>query len=106
MRTFSPCVYILASRPNGTLYIGVTSDLLGRTWKHRNEFHEGFTKKHRVNQLVWFELHPTMASAITRESAMKRWKREWKIKLIESGNPSWRDLYPELTGEAPDRSVD
>jgi putative endonuclease len=91
-----PCVYLLANQRNGTLYIGVTSDLLQRTWQHRAHQVEGFTKTYHVTRLVWYELHGTMESAILREKAMKEWKREWKIALIEKDNPEWVDLYPTL----------
>ncbi len=91
-----PCVYLLASGRNGTLYIGVTSNLSARVWQHRNHVVEGFTSRHRVDHLVWFELHETMESAIMREKALKAWKRAWKIDLIESTNPYWRDLYAEI----------
>ncbi|WP_407354617.1 GIY-YIG nuclease family protein [Luteimonas sp. R10] len=96
MRERIPCVYILASRRNGTLYIGVTSDLPARIWQHRHDLVAGFTQRHRVHTLVWYEPHPTMASAIGREKALKEWKRAWKLRLIESANPQWRDLYPEI----------
>ena len=88
-----PAVYILASQKNGTLYIGVTSDLAKRIWEHKNHLVEGFTKKYNVHLLVWYEVHETMDSAISREKAIKNWKREWKIDLIEKENPSWLDLY-------------
>jgi putative endonuclease len=91
-----PCVYILASERNGTLYIGVTSDLVKRVWEHRDDLVAGFTQKYRVHDLVWFEQHTTMESAILREKAIKAWKRAWKIELIERSNASWRDLYPDL----------
>ena len=91
-----PCVYLLASRRNGTLYTGVTSSLTKRIWEHRNNFVEGFTKKYDVHTLVWYELHETMESAIQREKAIKNWKRVWKLKIIEEMNPEWRDLYPDL----------
>jgi putative endonuclease len=90
-----PCVYILASRRNGTLYTGVTSNLVQRVWQHKNDLIEGFTKKYGVHTLVWFEPHETMASAIGREKAIKEWQRTWKLKLIESANPLWRDLYED-----------
>ena len=80
----------------GHLYVGVTSDLLKRIWEHRSDSVEGFTKKHRVHDLVWFEQHETMESAILREKAIKAWQRNWKIRLIEESNPKWIDLYPEL----------
>ncbi len=91
-----PCVYILASRRNGTLYTGVTSDLVQRVWQHKNDLGQGFTRKYRVHTLVWYEPHATMESAITREKAIKEWKRAWKLELIESANPEWRDLYEEI----------
>jgi putative endonuclease len=88
-----PTVYILASSRNGTLYIGVTSDLPKRMWEHKNNLAEGFTKKYHVHQLVWYEMHETMESAINREKKIKEWKRAWKMELIESRNPDWLDLY-------------
>jgi putative endonuclease len=91
-----PCVYILASRRNGTLYVGVTSDLIKRVWQHKNDLVEGFTKQYGVHVLVWYEPHETMESAIKREKAIKKWNRRWKLKLIEQSNPQWRDLYEEL----------
>jgi putative endonuclease len=91
-----PCVYILASARNGTLYTGVTSDLLKRAWEHKSDLVEGFTKRYGVHVLVWFELHEDMLSAIRREKTIKGWKRRWKIELIETMNPEWRDLYAEL----------
>ena len=91
-----PCVYILASARNGTLYIGVTSDLVKRVWQHKNDFVEGFTKQYGVHTLVWYEVHETMESAIAREKALKNWHRAWKIRLIEESNPEWLDLYEKL----------
>ena len=91
-----PCVYLLASRRNGTLYVGVTSNLVKRIWEHKNNVVQGFTQKYGVHMLVWFELHETMESAIRREKAIKEWKRDWKLKLIEQQNPAWRDLYSEI----------
>jgi len=91
-----PCVYILASGRNGTLYIGVTSDLVKRVWEHKNDLVRGFTSRYAVHALVWFERHDVMESAIAREKAIKEWKRRWKIELIERENPDWRDLYPEI----------
>ena len=96
-----PCVYMLASGKNGTLYIGVTSDLIKRVWQHKNDFVAGFTHEYSVHALVWFELHPTMESAILREKALKRWKRDWKVRLIERTNPDWRDLYTDIVGLDP-----
>ena len=91
-----PCVYMLASAPYGTLYIGVTSDLRKRVWEHKNHLANGFSKKYKVHRLVWFELHADMYQAISREKNLKNWKRQWKICLIEEQNPSWVDLYPGL----------
>jgi len=91
-----PCVYLLASKRNGTLYTGVTSNLVKRIWEHKQHAVAGFTKKYRVTQLVWYEVHETMASAINREKAIKNWKRAWKINVIEAMNPDWRDLYDDL----------
>jgi putative endonuclease len=93
-----PSVYIMASRRNGTLYIGVTSDLIKRIWAHRSDAVEGFTKRYGVHTLVYFEMHDSMREAIAREKALKEWKRAWKIRLIEESNPAWRDLYPEIVG--------
>lgn len=91
-----PCVYMLASKRNGTLYTGVTSNLIKRVWEHKNHFIEGFTEKYNVTNLVWYEVHETMTSAISREKAIKNWKRAWKINVIEAINPQWRDLYDRL----------
>ncbi len=88
-----PGVYILANKRNGTLYIGVTSDFVKRIWEHKNNMVEGFTKKYNVHQLVWYETHESMESAIMREKRLKDWKRAWKLELIESKNPDWLDLY-------------
>ena len=88
-----PAVYILASKRNGTLYIGVTSNLVKRVWEHKNRLVAGFTRRYRVHQLVWYEMHDTLESAITREKRIKEWKRQWKIELIEQSNPGWQDLY-------------
>jgi len=92
----SPCVYILASRPNGTLYVGITSDLLKRVWEHKNDLVEGFTKRYGVHKLVWYEAHETMDSAIHREKKIKKWNRKWKLALIERSNPQWQDLFDNL----------
>ncbi|WP_037452786.1 GIY-YIG nuclease family protein [Sphingobium chlorophenolicum] len=91
-REISPTVYILASRRNGTLYTGVTSDLAKRLYEHRNGLIEGFTSDYGVRRLVWFEPHDVMESAIQREKRIKKWNRQWKIELIEAGNPDWDDL--------------
>ena len=91
-----PCVYILASERNGTLYIGVTSDLVKRVWEHKSDFVDGFTKQHQVHDLVWYETSESMESTITREKQLKEWKRQWKIDLIEKTNPYWNDLYETI----------
>ena len=91
-----PVVYILASKRNGTLYIGVTSDLVKRAWEHRNGVTDGFTKKHNVHTLVYYEVHEDMTSAILREKQMKKWRRAWKLELIEKLNPIWKDLWPDI----------
>ena len=93
MRQRIPCVYILASRRNGTLYTGVTSDLPSRVWQHKHDQVPGFTHRHRIHTLVWYEVHDTMESAIHREKAIKEWRRTWKMKLIEDMNPYWHDLH-------------
>ena len=94
MRT--PAVYIMTNRPNGVLYIGVTSNLAQRMWVHRNDLVEGFTKRYRVHNLVWYEVHESMDRAIRREKAIKKWNRPWKDELIEKTNPTWTDLYDEI----------
>jgi putative endonuclease len=86
----------LASRRNGTLYVGVTSDIVKRVWQHKNDEAPGFTKRYSVHSLVWYEVHKTMESAIGWEKALKEWKRAWKLELIEKVNPQWQDLYPTL----------
>jgi len=91
-----PAVYILASQRNGTLYIGVTSNLIQRVYQHREHLTQGFTNQHRVTMLVWYELHSTMEHAITREKQLKKWNRQWKLRLIEEKNPSWQDLWFEI----------
>jgi putative endonuclease len=89
-------VYIMTNRPNGTLYIGVTSDLPKRAWEHRTGIFDGFTKRYGLNRLVYAEAHEDILSAIAREKAMKRWLRAWKVRLIQSSNPNWDDLYDSL----------
>ncbi|MGC3980032.1 MAG: GIY-YIG nuclease family protein [Steroidobacteraceae bacterium] len=91
-----PAVYILASQRNGTLYIGVTSNLLQRIWQHKNNLVDGFTQKYRVHLLVFFELHADMHGALAREKQLKHWNRKWKLRLIEEFNPDWKDLYQSL----------
>ena len=89
-------IYILSSKKKGTLYIGVTSNLPKRVWEHKNNLVEGFTKKYNVHNLVYFEQTDNVQSALQREKQLKKWKREWKIKLIEENNPEWKDLYEKI----------
>ena len=89
-------VYILASKRNGTLYIGMTSSLVKRVYEHKCDLVDGFTKKYKVHHLVYFEEHEDIQQAITREKQIKKWKRKWKLALIEKANPNWRDLYDEI----------
>jgi putative endonuclease len=96
--TEQPAVYILASRRNGTLYTGVTSDLLKRIWEHRSGLAEGFTKRYGVHRLVYFEIHDYLTEGIRREKQIKKWRRAWKIDLIERTNPQWHDLWPTIVG--------
>ena len=100
---FAPCTYLLASRRNGTLYVGVTSNLMQRLGQHRNHVVPGFTDTYGLHHLVWFEMHATMREAIIREKRIKKWNREWKIKLLEVNNPDWRDLAVDF-GFEPIRS--
>ena len=92
------CVYILASSRYGTLYTGITSDLVKRTWQHREKLVDGFTKEYGVKKLVWSEIHEDVLSAITREKQIKKWNRAWKIRLIQEQNPRWEDLYGSVVG--------
>ena len=89
-------MYIMASKRNGTLYVGVTSNLVKRVWEHKNNAVEGFTKRYKIHQLVWYEIHSTMESAIQREKQLKNWKRKWKLNLIEDTNPDWQELYDKV----------
>src|SRR5688500_7148734 len=91
-----PCVYIMASARNGTLYDGVTSHVVERVYQPRSDAMAGCTSKQRIPDLVGYELHATMRSAITREKALKEWNRKWKLDLVEASNPKWRDLYPDI----------
>jgi putative endonuclease len=93
-----PAVYILATGKRGTLYIGVTSNLLARTWQHREHMIDGFTKRYNVTLLAWYELHGTMDTAILREKQLKKWNREWKLRLVHESNPDWRDLWDDIVG--------
>ena len=93
-----PCVYILASKGNGTLYIGVTSNLIKRVHEQKTNAVKGFTQQYSVHALVWYEMHETMQTALSKEKTLKNWKRAWKLDLIEKENPEWRDLYPIIIG--------
>ncbi len=93
-----PCVYILASAKRGTLYVGVTSNLIQRVWQHRQDAVDGFTKQYQVHRLVYYEVLEDMLAAITREKQIKKWNRAWKIELIEKANSDWQDLYIALAG--------
>ena len=95
-RDLHPCCYIVASKANGTLYIGMTSDIENRLAEHRDSDRPGFTKRYGVNRLVWFEMFSTMDEAIAREKQLKRWRRQWKINLVEQTNRSWRDLAEDF----------
>lgn len=94
-------IYILASGRNGTLYVGVTNDLVRRVSEHKNGDADGFTKKYKVNRLVWFDETSDITAAIQREKTMKRWRREWKLNVIEEMNPQWHDLYDDLISDLP-----
>jgi len=89
-------LYILSNQKNGTLYIGATSDLVKRIWEHKNKSVEGFSKQYELNKLIYYEMFPDVLSARTREKTLKKWKRDWKINLIEKDNPSWKDLYQSI----------
>ena len=90
-------VYLLASRKDGTLYLGVTRDLVRRTYEHKTKTKPGFTSRYDVRRLVWFEVYDDPTTAISREKEIKKWRRDWKIELIEKSNADWRDLYEEIT---------
>ncbi|MGY0618387.1 GIY-YIG nuclease family protein [Lysobacter sp. A378] len=93
-----PATYLLASARNGILYVGVTSNLVKRVWEHRNHVMKGFTEKHGITHLVWYEMHDTMEAAISHEKRIKKWRRDWKMQLIETTNPYWNDLWTQITG--------
>jgi putative endonuclease len=93
-------VYILCSKRNGTLYTGVTSDLIKRVYEHKNGLVDGFTKKYSIHRLVWYEVHGNAETAIPREKQIKKWNRDWKLELIEQENPDWKDLYDELVNSS------
>ena len=102
-----PCVYLLASDRNGTLYVGATSNLVARIWEHREHGIHGFTDRYDVTRLVWCEMHDTMEAALVREKRIKKWNRAWKLALIDGLNPSWRDLWSDINGQIPTaRSMD
>jgi putative endonuclease len=94
----NPAVYILASKYQGVLYIGVTSNLPQRIWQHKHKLVDGFSRQYNASRLVWFELHVEMYAAITREKQIKKWNRAWKIELIEADNPDWNDRFEEILG--------
>jgi putative endonuclease len=96
MLTRSYFVYLLASRRNGTLYVGVTNDLTKRVWQHKQGLVEGFTKRYGIKMLVWYQQTESIEAAIVREKQIKKWNRDWKVELIEKNNPQWRDLYEEI----------
>jgi putative endonuclease len=96
VRDMQPCIYIMASGRNGTLYVGVTNHIARRGWEHRSDAVDGFTKRYSVHRLVYVEFHATMPLAIAREKQLKKWNRAWKLRLIEESNPQWRDLYDDL----------
>ena len=100
------CVYILASQRNGTLYVGVTSNLISEVWEHKNKLAEGFTEQYDVNRLVYSEPFPDAESAINREKRLKKYNRKWKTDLIEKANPGWKDLYDDLISGFPDQVVE
>lgn len=94
--TYQPCVYIITNRRNGTLYVGVTSNLSKRIWEHKTKVVRGFTSKYNLNKLVWYEQHETIELAVKRERDIKFWKRKWKLEIIDDMNPDWRDLYEDI----------
>jgi putative endonuclease len=102
----TPCVYIMASGRDGVLYIGVTSELPRRVSGHKQDVRDGFTKRYGVHRLVYYEMHETMAAAISRETRLKKWKRAWKVRLIQGMNPEWIDLFDESTGDILDGPAD
>ena len=93
-----PCVYILTNKPRGVMYTGVTSNLTRRLWQHQHKQIDGFTKKYNADRLVWYETHNEIYAAITREKQIKKWNRDWKIELVESVNPKWKDRTEEILG--------
>ncbi len=98
MQDKHPAVYVLASQRNGTLYVGVTSNLIKRIWEHRSDVVQGFSHQYGIHMLVYYEQHATMESAITREKQLKKWNRAWKLRVIEEHNPQWHDLWAEICG--------
>ena len=97
MNQYHPCVYILTNKPRGVLYTGVTSNLHQRLWQHKHKQIKGFSSKYNTDRLVWYEIHDEIYAAITREKQIKKWNRDWKIELIESINPTWKDRYEEIS---------
>jgi putative endonuclease len=93
------CVYMLASKPNGTLYVGVTSNLVARLWQHRSHVVKGFSDRYEVTRLVWYEVHDSAEFAIAREKQLKKWRRAWKVQLLSEANPDWDDLAPKVFAE-------
>ena len=89
-------VYILTNKAYGTLYVGITNDLVRRAWEHRNDFVEGFTRAHQLHRLVWYQAHEDVREAIAQEKRIKKWHRDWKVNLIQAKNPAWNDLYEEI----------
>jgi putative endonuclease len=98
MNSKSPCVYILCNKPNGVIYVGVTSNLPNRIWQHKQKLMDGFCRRYNVDRLAWFEIHLEIVAAIEREKQIKKWNRSWKIELIEKHNPDWQDMYPDIVG--------
>jgi len=92
----NPCVYIITNEQNGTLYIGVTSDLIKRIYQHKNDLADGFSKRYKLHMLVWYEQQVSMETAILKEKVLKKWNRQWKLELIEAMNPDWEDLYSAI----------
>ncbi len=98
-------VYMMTNKPDGTLYTGVTNDLVRRSFEHREHAVKGFTDRYNLEKLVWFEQHDGPGEAIRREKAIKRWNRAWKVELIEKENPEWRDLWPEIAGTVVEKTA-
>jgi putative endonuclease len=97
MDHYLPAVYILTNKPRGVLYTGVTSNLIKRIWQHKEKLVDGFSRRYNADRLVWYEIHSEIYLAITREKQIKRWKRSWKIELVEASNPDWVDRFDDIT---------